>query len=666
MMDAGASGGPAFVQLSGISLAFGDRQILKDVTLNLSSGSRCALTGANGCGKTTLMKIIAGKIKADSGSLTRRRGARVSYLPQSGVVHSGSLLLDEVERAFDPMRVYLEEIENIEKALARVTEESPETPRLLETLHHHQEYTQNSGYWSRGEKIDMVLRGLGFSGSDMKRHTGEFSGGWQMRIALAKVLLEDPDILLLDEPTNYLDIEARGWLKKFLDSFTGGVLIVSHDRWLLDAAVKEVAEIFCARLTRYAGNYTAYERRRAQEVGSLMDAYRRQQEEIARQEEFINRFRYNASKAAMVQSRVKQLEKIVRIEAPESVKRIHFSFPPAPASGRWVMRAENISKNYGGPDVLSNLSFELERGEKLVVAGRNGAGKSTLLRVLAGRDSSFSGRAEPGAGVRMAYFSQDEEAALDNTHSVEEEIESVCPTQLFPKIRSMLGAFLFQADDIYKSVSVLSGGERSRLALLKMLLFPANLLILDEPTNHLDMNSKDALLDALRQFGGAVIFVSHDRYFIESLATKVLELRAGQPARLFPGRYEYYLFRLEKEEEAFRDTGGGKTPGSVSAPRLPAAPAADLPGINREEQKQRKALIRKLERREEEILARIGGLEARQREIMAEMARPETYADGGKMKNLKDELERAGQQEAALHAQWEQAGAQLEAAKAGL
>ncbi|MDR3200693.1 MAG: ABC-F family ATP-binding cassette domain-containing protein, partial [Spirochaetales bacterium] len=626
----------AFVQLSGICLSFGERRILKDAALNLSSGSRCALTGANGCGKTTLMKIIAGEITADSGSLTRQRDTRVSYLPQSGVVHSGGLLLDEVERAFDPIRVYLTEIENIEKALTQVTEESPETPRLLETLSHHQDHVRDSGYWSRGEKIDMVLRGLGFSSSDMKRRAGEFSGGWQMRIALAKVLLEDPDILLLDEPTNYLDIEARGWLKKFLDSFRGGVLIVSHDRWFLDAVVKEVAEIFCGRLTRYTGNYTAYEKRRAQEVASLMDAYRRQQEEIARQEEFIRRFRYNASKAAMVQSRVKQLEKIVRVEVPESMKRIHFSFPPAPRSGQWVIKAEEITKSYGGPPVLDNLSFELERGEKLVVAGRNGAGKSTLLRILAERDSSYSGRVEPGAGVKPAYFAQDQDAALDGSHSVEEEIESVCPTPLFPKIRTMLGAFLFQGDDIYKSVSVLSGGERSRLALLKMLLFPANLLILDEPTNHLDMNSKDVLLNALREFEGTVIFVSHDRYFIEGLATKVLELRAGQPPRFFPGNYEYYLFRLA-EEDAAQGTSGGKTQNPAPRPK-PSAPAAAAPG--REEQKQRKALVRRLQRAEEEILARIGTLEARHKEIMDDMTRPETYADGGKMKTLKDELAR--------------------------
>jgi ATP-binding cassette subfamily F protein 3 len=655
----------AFVQLSGISLAFGDRQILNEVNLNLSSGSRCALAGANGSGKTTLMKIIAGGIPPDSGSLARQKDTRVSYLPQSGIVHAGLSLFEEAERAYDPIRVYLAEIENIEKALSEMNEDSPRTARLLETLHHHEEHVRDCGYWSRTQKIDMVLRGLGFTSADMNRRSEEFSGGWQMRIALAKVLLEDPDILLLDEPTNYLDIEARGWLKKFLDTFKGGLLIVSHDRWFLDAAVNEVAEIFASRLTRYAGNYSAYEKRRREQIEGILESRKRQQEEIARQEDFIRRFRYNASKAAMVQSRIKQLEKLVRIEAPPGMKRMHFAFPPAPHCGRRVIRAEGIFKSYGERQVLKNLAFELGRGEKLVVAGRNGAGKSTLLRILAGQDAAFAGLVEFGTGVRKAYFAQDEESRLEAKRSVVEEIEAVCPTVLFPKIRAMLGAFLFQGDDIYKPVSVLSGGEKNRLALLKMLLDPANLLILDEPTNHLDMNSKDVLLDALKAFEGSVVFVSHDRYFIDALATRVLELRAGLPPRFFPGGYEYYLSRVEEEERAAADGGGVSVKPGDSTRQEPrfTDDASSASALSREEKKRRQALVRRLERREEEILSRVEQLENRGREIRAAMEDPAAWSDGAKMKALKEELAANAEEQAALHAEWEKTGGELEAAK---
>ncbi|MDR1316795.1 MAG: ATP-binding cassette domain-containing protein [Spirochaetales bacterium] len=647
----------AFVQLSGICLAFGDRQILRDVTLNLSSGSRCALTGANGSGKTTLMKIIAGGIPADSGSLTCQKDTRVSYLPQSGIIHSGLTLFEEADLAYEPIRAYLDEIEDIEKALTKVTGEGPRTAKLLETLHHHQEHVQDSGYWSRGQKIDMVLRGLGFSSGDMSRRGEEFSGGWQMRIALAKVLLEDPDILLLDEPTNYLDLEARGWLKKFLDTFKGGLLIVSHDRWFLDAVVREVVEISSSRLRRYTGNYSACEQVREREAREALEAYKQQEEEIARQEDFIRRFRYNASRAAMVQSRIKQLEKLVRVEAPHSIQRSHFSFPPAPRCGRWVIRAEGISKSYAELPVLKNLSFELERGEKLVVTGRNGAGKSTLLRILAGQDTVFSGAFEFAAGVRKAYFAQDQESRLEAKRCAVEEIEAVCPAALFPKIRTMMGAFLFQGDDIYKSVSVLSGGEKNRLALLKMLLDPANLLILDEPTNHLDLDSKDALLEALREFEGSVVFVSHDRYFIEGLATRVLELRAGLPARFFPGGYGYYLDRVLAQENP-----AGDVPAISVEDRNPTRGVRNS-AAEREEKKRRQALVRRLERREEEILALLSGLESRSREIRAALEDPHVWADGARMKALKEELAGNEREQAVLHTDWEKTCGELEEAK---
>ena len=650
----------AFVQLSGIDLAFGERRLLKDVTLNLASGSRTALTGANGSGKTTLMRVLVGELKPDAGTVIKQRETRVSYLPQSGIVHSGESLLAEVEKAFDPIKADLAEIEEIGGKLQSAKDDEG-SQRLLETLHHLQERVQASGYYSRSERIDRVLTGLGFSRADLLRLTDEFSGGWQMRIALAKVLLETPDILLLDEPTNYLDIEARSWLEDYLRDFPGGLLIVSHDRYFLDVTVREVAEIFLGRLTRYAGNYTEYEKRREAELEALVAAYKDQQEEIARQEEFIRRFRYNASKAAMVQSRVKQLEKIIPIEIPESMKHIHFSFPPPPHSGRKILTLRGLGKAYGSLRVLEGLDLDLERGEKLVVAGRNGAGKSTLLRILAGADKDHEGSVEYGAGAVIGYFAQDQEEALNPELTVEGEVEAVCPTGLFTKIRNLLGAFLFRGDDAFKSVSVLSGGERSRLSLLKMLLHPANLLILDEPTNHLDMNSKDVLLEALREFDGTVVFVSHDRYFIDRLAGKVLELRAGKPPRIFPGDYEYYLYRVAEEERAASGEAGGT--GSPGKPEEKASGEAGSAKTDREETKRQKNLLRKLERREEELLSKLEELETENRALQHRLALPEVYADGAKVKEIMASIQRNERDQADLHAEWEELTLALEEAK---
>ncbi len=646
----------AFVQLSGISLAFGERRILRDVVLNLASGSRTALTGANGSGKTTLMRIIAGEIKPDSGTVIKQRDTRISYLPQSGIVHAGETLLGEVEKAFDAIKADLAEIEAVGERLKTAKEGEEGTQRLLESLHHLQERVEASGYYSRGERIDRVLSGLGFSREDRLRMTDEFSGGWQMRIALAKILLESPDILLLDEPTNYLDIEARSWLEDYLGNFPGGLLLVSHDRYFLDVTVREVVEIFLGQLTRYTGNYTEYEKRREAELAALLDAYKVQQEEIARQEEFIRRFRYNASKAAMVQSRIRQLEKIVPIEIPESMKRIRFSFPEAPHSGRKILTLRGVGKSYGDLRVLSGLDLDVERGEKLVVAGRNGAGKSTLLRILAGRDGAHEGSVEYGAGATIGYFAQDQDGSLNPELTVEGEVESVCPTSLYPKIRNLLGAFLFRGDDVFKSVSVLSGGERNRLALLKMLLHPANLLILDEPTNHLDMNSKDVLLEALLEFAGTVVFVSHDRYFIDRLADKVLELRAGKPHRIFPGDYEYYLYRTAEEEKA----GDGAPPAARKENAAEENVAAAKYG--REESKRQKSILRKLERREEEILGRIEELETEHRGLQDRLALPEVYADGAKVKEIVAAIQVNERERESLHEQWEEIAEAIEEA----
>ena len=536
----------AFVQFSQVSLAFGDRDILKNVSVNLQAGSKVALTGANGSGKSTLIKVMAGLVQPDGGQRVAQKDARIAYLPQSGLTHHGCSLREEADKAFGFGYELQAEMEKIGDKL-----KNGEGNEKLLLERHDAILTEleESGWNRRQVMAEQVLAGLGFSREDLDKNCEEFSGGWQMRIALGKALMVNPDILLLDEPTNYLDIEARGWLEKFLDNYKGGFLLVSHDRYFLDHTVNEVYELFNGELKRYPGNYTHYEKVREIELETLIREYEKQQAEIAHLQEFINRFGVQATKAAQAQERQKMLDKILekQIVIPESLKKIHFKFPPAPHSGRLVATLSKITKSYDGEhNVLQNLDLVLENGERLVVAGHNGAGKSTLLRIIAGADSDFSGEVKLGSGVKIGYFSQDNAETLKGSASVLETVESEAPLELIPKIRDMLGAFLFRGDDVHKSLDVLSGGEKARVALLKLLLRPVNFLILDEPTNHLDMHSKDVLLDALKDFGGTVIFVSHDRGFIENLSTRVLELKPGQ-FRLFPGDYKYYMERLERE-----------------------------------------------------------------------------------------------------------------------
>ncbi|MCL2210294.1 MAG: ABC-F family ATP-binding cassette domain-containing protein [Treponema sp.] len=630
----------SFVQFSRINLSFGERDILKNVSLRLASGSRSCLAGANGCGKTTLMKIIAGIIPGDSGDRAVQKDTRISYLPQSGIVHKGKTLRDEAECAYYFIHELLERMEKTGELLEKAKSDGSSTQMLIENHHNLQESIENSGYYRREGEIASVLSGLGFSAKNINRDTSEFSGGWQMRIALAKVLLEKPDILLLDEPTNYLDIEARGWLEDHLNKFTGGYLLVSHDRYFLDVCVNEVYELFDGNLKRYAGNYSSYEKTRQIELQGLVKRFTEQQEEIEKTENLIRRFRYKASKAAFAQELIKRLEKMERIEIPESFKKINISFPPAPHSGNIALTLEGIRKSYGERQVLSKLDLTLDSKERLVVAGPNGAGKTTLLRIIAGADTDYEGSVKFGSGVKTGYFSQDAAEAMDSPKSVLEFMEDESPTALIPKLRDMLGAFLFRGDDVYKSVSVLSGGEKSRLALLKMFLKPMNLLILDEPTNHLDLYSKDILLDALNKFAGTIIFVSHDRAFMEELSTKTLELKPGNDlspatAKLFYGNYAYYL---EREQKTIN--GGQIT--VKNEQKLSAGSESEKVLTNEQKRaadKQKQTAVRRLERQEAEILKTLEELEIKKKTLEAELARPDVYSNGEKVKNVKQKLD---------------------------
>lgn len=628
----------AFVQFSQVSLAFGERDILKNVTINLQTGSKVALTGANGSGKSTLIKVLAGLTAPDSGERAVQKECRIAYLPQSGLTHHGCTLLQEADKAFAYGYELQEKIDHIGSLLqsnpANSQQLAEQQADLIQKL-------DDSGWHRRQSVAESVLLGLGFLRSDFDRNTEEFSGGWQMRIALAKALMQNPDILLLDEPTNYLDLEARSWLEEFLQNYKGGFLLVSHDRYFLDVTINEVYELFNGELKRYPGNYTHYEKVRETELKTLMAAYEQQQQEIQKLEDFITRFGYKATKAAQAQEYQKRLDKMVRIEIPESLKKIHFTFPPAPHAGRLVLRLNGITKSYDGhTNVLNKLDLTLENGQRLVVAGRNGAGKSTLLRIIADQDKDFSGEINPGAGVKIGYFSQDNAETIKGSQTILEYLEGIAPLDLIPKLRDMLGAFLFRGDDVFKSLDVLSGGEKSRIALLQLLLSPVNLLVLDEPTNHLDLHSKDVLLQALRDFGGTLVFVSHDRGFIQSLATQVLHLEPGK-SMYYPGDYNYYLEQTEKAQQG----GGGLPLGSATSVSSPTpsngepAPRSAPQNLSWEDQKKLEAEKRKKQKQISQLEDQLAQLEEKKKSLENKLADPQVYSNGEKAKAVQKEIE---------------------------
>lgn len=650
----------AFVQFSQVSLAFGDRDILKNVSVNLMTGTKAALTGANGAGKSTLIKVMAGLIKPDSGSRICQKETRIAYLPQSGLTHHGCSLKEEADRAFEFGYDIQKQIDQIGEQLEKGT---GNTDNLLVTQAELIAKLEESGWHRREATAESVLMGLGFSQEDLQKQTEEFSGGWQMRIALAKALMQNPDILLLDEPTNYLDIEARTWLEKFLSNYKGAFLLVSHDRYFLDVTVNEVYELFGGDLKRYKGNFTHYEQVREVELKTLIAEYEKQQDEIAKLQDFIRRFGVQATKAAQAQERQKQLDKILaqKIEIPESLKKIHFKFPEAPHAGHLVLRTKGLTKSYDGKtNVIENLDLTVENGEMLVVAGRNGAGKSTLLRMLAGVDPITSGEVIPGTGVKIGYFSQDNAETIKGGETILEYVESQAPTELVPKVRDMLGSFLFRGDDVFKSLNVLSGGEKSRIALLQLLLRANNLLLLDEPTNHLDMHSKDVLMNALKDFGGTVIFVSHDRGFIEGLATKVLELKPGSH-REFPGNYKYYMERIEAEEAGIVgqfERGTGIATSSVNSTKTSETKtdATKSAGkLNWEEQKKIEAERRKNEKEVATLETEIAKAEEEKSALESKMALPEVYSNGAKAKEVQQKIDETTKKIETLTQAWETA-----------
>ena len=553
------------IHVEGLSKRYGARVLWENVNWHVKKNDRIGLCGPNGAGKSTLLKILAGLEEYDGGQVRMASDLTIGYLPQDGIAHTGRTLHAEVSLAFAPLLALKEEHARIEATLEHeepgTTEE--EHLALLDRYAEVMDHFKQKGGFEMDIRIANVLRGLGFKPSDHQRLCEEFSGGWQMRIALAKLLLQRPNLLLMDEPTNHLDLPACNWLEDYLHDYEGSVVLVSHDRFFLDAVVKRITQVELKTLTDYHGNYSKYLVDYQANLENLLESHRRQSEEIEKTEAFINRFRYQATKARQVQSRIKQLDKVERIEIPPQRAKIHFHFPEAPKAGRVVLEAKNLRRAYGSSVILDNVNLTVERGDRIALVGPNGAGKSTLMRVLAGTDQPTSGAITPGHQVVMDYFAQNQAEVLNGSETVYGEMAGTSPTTMVPLIRSILGGFLFSGDDVHKKVAVLSGGERNRLALAKMLLKASNLLLLDEPTNHLDIDSKEILLEALADYTGTIVFVSHDRHFVDRLAMKIIDVGDGK-ASLYPGGYEDFL-DWKKRVEA----GEAGTP----APAKPKAPS---------------------------------------------------------------------------------------------
>jgi ATP-binding cassette subfamily F protein 3 len=540
------------IQLSNAGKRFGPKVLFQELDWLITPHDRVGLVGANGTGKTTLLKILAGTESLDYGTITQQRGIQSGYLPQDGLSLSGRTVFAECLSVFERVHQMQREQEDLARRMAEVDHASAEYHQIAERFHRIQaEMQARDGYTIEAE-VGTVLNGLGFKKEDWERRTEEFSGGWQMRIALAKLLLQKPNLLLLDEPTNHLDLETRNWLEQYLVNYPHAYVLISHDRYFLDVTVKKTAEIWNKQVFFYSGNYEKYLAQKAERRAQLEAAYANQKEKIDQLEAFINRFRYQATKAKQVQSRIKELERMEKIEVPPEEKAIHFSFPQPRPSGRMVAEAKDLAKSYGAKQVFGGVNFVIERGDRIALVGVNGAGKSTLIKLLAGSEQATSGELRLGHNADVDYFAQDQYKALDPNARMLDDLFEAAPRSTQTELRSLLGCFLFSEDDVFKTIGVLSGGERNRYALARMLLHPSNFLLLDEPTNHLDLRAKDVLLDSLQKFTGTVVFVSHDRYFIDKLATRVFEIGEGR-VEVFPGNYEDYLWRKEGKVNAAAD-----------------------------------------------------------------------------------------------------------------
>jgi ATP-binding cassette subfamily F protein 3 len=598
------------IQLSGAGKRFGHKLLFEGLDWLITPNDRVGVVGGNGTGKSTLLKILATIESLDYGSITRTKGITAGYLPQDGLSLSGRTVFAECMSVFEGLLAMEQELEQLTVRMSEIDHAGAEYEQVAERFHSLEaQFRAHDGYALEAQ-VGSVLSGLGFRKQDWQRATDEFSGGWQMRIALAKLLLQKPNLLLLDEPTNHLDLETRNWLEEYLAAYPYAYVLISHDRYFLDVTVRKTVEIWNKRVQFYTGNYEKYLAQREERKTQLESAYRNQRDKIEQLEAFINRFRYQATKAKQVQSRIKELERMERIEIPPEEKTIHFHFPQPKPSGRIVAEFKSVAKSYGEKEVFRDVNFMIERGDRVALVGANGAGKSTLIRMLDGSEPLTAGEYVLGHNAQPDYFAQDQYKVLDPQRRMLDDLEEVAPRSTATELRNLLGCFLFSDDDVFKPLGVLSGGERNRYALARMLLHPSNFLLLDEPTNHLDLRAKDVLLNALQEFNGTAVFVSHDRYFIDKLATRVFEVGEGR-VEVFPGNYEDYLWRkqggIDRQPEQIATDVAPSVPSSTVSPNENGVSKAATPA-------KRKRLnpikLREMKERVREIEEEITKLEA--------------------------------------------------------
>ena len=638
------------IQLSGAGKRFGPKLLFEDLNWMITPQDRVGLVGANGSGKTTLLKVLGGIESLDYGRLSVTRGVSSGYLPQDGLSLSGRSVFAECLSVFASLQQMEVEMEELTRKMAEIDPAGPEYSQVADRFHHLDSEFRNRDGYAIEAQVGTVLAGLGFPHEEWNKRTEEFSGGWQMRIALAKLLLEKPNLLLLDEPTNHLDLEARNWLEQYLTGYPFAFVLISHDRYFLDITVNKIVEIWNRGVHFYSGNYEKYLAQKQERTEQLQAAYKNQRDRIEQLEAFINRFRYQATKAKQVQSRIKELDKIERIEVPAEEKTIHFSFPQPKPSGRVVAEFQNVSKSYGEKFVFGGVNFIIERGDRIALVGVNGAGKSTLIKLLAGIEPHSSGEYRLGHNAEVDYFAQDQYKELDPNARMLDDLQGEAPRSTNTELRSLLGCFLFSEDDVFKRIGVLSGGERNRYALARMLLQPSNFLLLDEPTNHLDMRAKDVLLESLEKYIGTVVFVSHDRYFIDKLATRIFEVGNGE-VHVFPGNYEDYIWRKEGKQLDLSLPVNGHVSANPQPPIPNPKPAKRANPMK----------LKKLQDRAKELESQIAALEA---EIASDEEALGNFVSVEETFRLSEQLEKRRSTLAALLSEWERTTQALETQEA--
>ncbi len=644
------------LSINNLNLQHGGKHLFRDVSVQVHTCDRIGLAGVNGSGKSTLFKIMCGQQETDPGTVSRASWFTVAYLPQEVTLSFGrQTIFAEAESAFAEVLVQQREMEEIGREMAGLSEDDSRVQPLLRRQGELQHLLEGHDVFRIRPAIERILLGLGFSAADLDKEVESFSGGWIMRLLLAKLLLREPALLLLDEPTNHLDLDSLTWLEEFLGQYQGAMVIISHDRSFLDRVTSTTWELSLGRLTVYRGNYSKYLVDKEERLTIERAAYTNQQSRIKQTERFIERFRAKSTKSRQVQSRVKLLQKMDRLELSASERSIHFSFPPAVPSGRDVLEVQGLHKAFGGWVVFDGLDFSLQRGDKLAVVGVNGAGKTTLLKIMAGIEPA-EGTVQLGYNVMFSYFGQHQAQELAADLTVLDTVYNAAAELTMTRVRSLLGAFLFSGDEVDKKVQVLSGGEKSRVALARMLVQPANLMLLDEPTNHLDISSQEVLQEALAQYEGAIIVVSHNRFFVNSFVNKVLEIRDGR-ITLFEGNVDDYLDRRRREEEVtvgpLKNTGAG----------TPAALGADKKVQRRERALLRQKLSKQLKPWKNKVRqaeAEIEQLEARKQEMEKLMADQELYADQAKWSEVSREYNGVGRRLERHYALWEEAQEQVE------